>query len=207
MIVPEIAPVMAFKEALLAAGKADLALIPYEDSEHLPGAGGMALTRELIGGLKPGQSMAVLIGPEGGFSDEEIRPGPGGRDPAGYAGKTDPSDGNGGVICPLGGRTFTGSVKGMGGRKEKRSWKKERQEMGSSRKEIYFDNSATTRVFDSVRDIMTETMTADYGNTLFPPYKGRGGGAVRPGGQSGDREIAAGEGKGDHLHLRRHGIQ
>ena len=33
----------------------------------------MALTRELIGGLKPGQSMAVLIGPEGGFSDEEIR--------------------------------------------------------------------------------------------------------------------------------------
>ena len=37
--------------------------------------------------------------------------------------------------------------------------------MGSSRKEIYFDNSATTRVFDSVRDIMTETMTADYGNT------------------------------------------
>ena len=73
MIVPEIAPVMTFKEALLAAGKADLALIPYEDSEHLPGAGGMALTRELIGGLKPGQSMAVLIGPEGGFSDEEIR--------------------------------------------------------------------------------------------------------------------------------------
>ena len=44
--------------------------------------------------------------------------------------------------------------------------------MGSSRKEIYFDNSATTRVFDSVRDIMTETMTADYGNTSSPHTKG-----------------------------------
>lgn len=44
--------------------------------------------------------------------------------------------------------------------------------MGSSRKEIYFDNSATTRVFDSVRDIMTETMTADYGNTSSLHAKG-----------------------------------
>ena len=44
--------------------------------------------------------------------------------------------------------------------------------MGSSRKEIYFDNSATTRVFDSVRDIMTETMTADYGNTSSLHTKG-----------------------------------
>lgn len=44
--------------------------------------------------------------------------------------------------------------------------------MGSSRKEIYFDNSATTRVFDSVRDIMTETMTVDYGNTSSLHTKG-----------------------------------
>ena len=44
--------------------------------------------------------------------------------------------------------------------------------MGSSRKEIYFDKSATTRVFDSVRDIMTETMTADYGNTSSLHTKG-----------------------------------
>ena len=44
--------------------------------------------------------------------------------------------------------------------------------MGSSRKEIYFDNSATTRVFDSVRDIMTETMTAEYGNTSSLHTKG-----------------------------------
>lgn len=43
--------------------------------------------------------------------------------------------------------------------------------MGNDR-EIYFDNSATTRVFDSVREIMVETMTADYGNTSSLHKKG-----------------------------------
>lgn len=33
------------------------------------------------------------------------------------------------------------------------------------KREIYFDNSATTRVFDGVRDVMVRTLTADYGNT------------------------------------------
>ena len=55
-----------------AAALDDLAIIPYEDSESLPGAGGMALTRELIGSLKPGQSLSIFIGPEGGFSDGEV---------------------------------------------------------------------------------------------------------------------------------------
>ncbi len=43
--------------------------------------------------------------------------------------------------------------------------------MGNDR-EIYFDNSATTRVFDSVREIMVETMTADYGNSSSLHKKG-----------------------------------
>ena len=30
--------------------------------------------------------------------------------------------------------------------------------------EAYFDNSATTRVFDSVKDIVVKAMTEDYGN-------------------------------------------
>ena len=33
------------------------------------------------------------------------------------------------------------------------------------KREVYFDNSATTRAFDEVRDIVAETMTVDYGNT------------------------------------------
>ena len=63
---------MKFKAAIEAAKMDDLAIIPYEDSESLPGAGGMALTRELIGSLKPGQKLSIFIGPEGGFSDGEV---------------------------------------------------------------------------------------------------------------------------------------
>lgn len=71
-VVPEIACVAGFEEAMKCLGEYDLALIPYEDSEHLPGAGGMRLTRTLLSGLLPGQSCAVFIGPEGGFSAGEI---------------------------------------------------------------------------------------------------------------------------------------
>ena len=38
--------------------------------------------------------------------------------------------------------------------------------------EVYFDNSATTRVFDSVRDIVVKTMTEDYGNPSAKHRKG-----------------------------------
>lgn len=73
MLVPEVSGVMSFQSALQEAAGADLALIPYEDSESLPGAGGMALTRRLIEERKPGETVSIFIGPEGGFSDEEIR--------------------------------------------------------------------------------------------------------------------------------------
>ena len=35
-------------------------------------AEGMEKTREVMSGIQPGQSVAVFIGPEGGFSPEEI---------------------------------------------------------------------------------------------------------------------------------------
>ena len=38
--------------------------------------------------------------------------------------------------------------------------------------EVYFDNSATTRVFDSVRDIVVKAMTEDYGNPSAKHRKG-----------------------------------
>lgn len=72
MIVPEISGVMKYKAAIEEAKNADLALVPYEAAETLDGAGGMALTRKLIGSLKPGQKCAIFIGPEGGFSEAEI---------------------------------------------------------------------------------------------------------------------------------------
>ena len=44
--------------------------------------------------------------------------------------------------------------------------------MGIERKEVYLDNSATTRVFDRVRDVMVQAMMADYGNTSSRHMKG-----------------------------------
>ncbi|HJC65408.1 MAG TPA: cysteine desulfurase [Candidatus Enterocloster excrementigallinarum] len=38
--------------------------------------------------------------------------------------------------------------------------------------EVYFDNSATTKVFDCVRDIVVKTMTEDYGNPSAKHKKG-----------------------------------
>ena len=38
--------------------------------------------------------------------------------------------------------------------------------------EAYFDNSATTKVLDSVRDIVVKTMTEDYGNPAAKHRKG-----------------------------------
>ena len=38
--------------------------------------------------------------------------------------------------------------------------------------EVYFDNSATTRVLDSVRDVVVKVMTEDYGNPSANHKKG-----------------------------------
>ena len=64
--IPQIANVMSFKEAVQKADKMDVKLIPYEMAED------MSHTRELMKAIKPGQSVAVFIGPEGGFAEEEI---------------------------------------------------------------------------------------------------------------------------------------
>jgi len=65
-IIPQVLPVQSFKLALKQAAEMDVRLIPYEL------ASGMEHTRELLGRLKPGQSVAVFIGPEGGFEESEI---------------------------------------------------------------------------------------------------------------------------------------
>lgn len=65
-IVPEIKEVMSMKEAVAYAADMDCKLIPYEMAE------GMGKTKELIAGIHAGQSVAVFIGPEGGFEDSEI---------------------------------------------------------------------------------------------------------------------------------------
>ena len=65
-IVPEVMPVLSMGEALRFASERDVKLFPYELAE------GMGKTKELIGKICPGQSVAVFIGPEGGFEDGEV---------------------------------------------------------------------------------------------------------------------------------------
>ena len=67
MIVPEISSVMSLKEALQYAQNLDVKMIPYELAK------GMAHTREIMGGIQPGQTVGIFIGPEGGFEEKEIQ--------------------------------------------------------------------------------------------------------------------------------------
>ena len=55
------------KQAIAFAQQMDVRLIPYELAED------MGHTRELIGAVRPGQSVAIFIGPEGGFEETEIQ--------------------------------------------------------------------------------------------------------------------------------------
>lgn len=66
-IIPVVKPPLSFKEALsYAEENCDVRLIPYELAED------MSATKALINSIEPGQSIAVFIGPEGGFTAAEI---------------------------------------------------------------------------------------------------------------------------------------
>lgn len=65
-IIPEICECMSFKKALEFAKTLDLLLVPYES------ANGMAATKEALSKIKSGMSVGIMIGPEGGFADNEI---------------------------------------------------------------------------------------------------------------------------------------
>ena len=66
-IIPEVQPLRDLAGALQMAAGLDVVLIPYEQEE---GMKGMA---RAVSGIRPGQSVGVFIGPEGGFEEEEVR--------------------------------------------------------------------------------------------------------------------------------------
>lgn len=66
-VIPQVHPVMTMKAALEYAGKMDVRLIPYELAED------MEHTRNMLQQIRPGQSVAIFIGPEGGFEESEIQ--------------------------------------------------------------------------------------------------------------------------------------
>lgn len=65
-IIPTVSEPMSMREAVAYARQMDVRLIPYEL------AGDMAHTKEIIEAICPGQSVAVFIGPEGGFEQSEV---------------------------------------------------------------------------------------------------------------------------------------
>lgn len=65
-VIPEVFDVISYKLAMQKAAEMDLFLVPYENER------GMAETKEALAKIKPGMSVGILIGPEGGFDDKEI---------------------------------------------------------------------------------------------------------------------------------------
>lgn len=66
-IIPGIKNPMTMTEAIAYSKCANVRLIPYELAE------GMADTKEIIGSIKPGEDVAIFIGPEGGFEEAEVK--------------------------------------------------------------------------------------------------------------------------------------
>ncbi len=67
MLIPTVRSVMTFQEAVSYAKELDIILIPYELAK------GMKETKEILRSLKPGQSIGIFIGPEGGFEEQEVK--------------------------------------------------------------------------------------------------------------------------------------
>ena len=65
-LIPEVFEVMSYKQAVEKAATLDLFLLPYENER------GMAATKDALARLKPGMSVGILIGPEGGFDPKEV---------------------------------------------------------------------------------------------------------------------------------------
>lgn len=65
-VIPTVKQPVTYREALKIASELDITLVPYENER------GMDATREIMGQLKVGQTIGVVVGPEGGFAPEEI---------------------------------------------------------------------------------------------------------------------------------------
>ena len=65
-VIPEIHDAMSYKNALDFAKDFDIVFVPYECADS------MAKMKEKMNEIKPGMSVGIFIGPEGGFEKDEI---------------------------------------------------------------------------------------------------------------------------------------
>ena len=68
-ILPEVGMPMTYTNAVKDAENADVKLLPYELADE---KSSMDETRKVFESILPGQSVAVFIGPEGGFDESEV---------------------------------------------------------------------------------------------------------------------------------------
>ena len=65
-LIPTVQMPLSYKLAVQQAKELDVVLVPYENER------GMQATREVMSAIKPGQSIGIFIGPEGGFDSSEV---------------------------------------------------------------------------------------------------------------------------------------
>ena len=65
-VIPQVKNILTFNQLIQTIDDYDLFILPYENEE------GMQATKNALSLLKPNMKVALLIGPEGGFSEKEI---------------------------------------------------------------------------------------------------------------------------------------
>ena len=67
VVIPKVNNIISYKEFLNKSEELSVLLVPYENKD------GMKATKEALKGIKPGNTVGIIIGPEGGFSPDEAR--------------------------------------------------------------------------------------------------------------------------------------
>lgn len=65
-LIPQMHPLMTYKDSLAYASGMEHILVPFEHAKN------MQATRDALTAVKKGEQVAIFIGPEGGFEDEEV---------------------------------------------------------------------------------------------------------------------------------------
>ncbi len=66
VVIPKVNDIVSYKEFLKKAEELSVLLVPYENED------GMKATKEALKEIKSGDTVGIIIGPEGGFDEKEI---------------------------------------------------------------------------------------------------------------------------------------
>ena len=66
VVIPKVNDVISYKQFLEKAEELSVLLVPYENKD------GMKATKEALSEIKAGDTVGIIIGPEGGFDEKEI---------------------------------------------------------------------------------------------------------------------------------------